>query len=175
LRPLGSPCRFEEEPIRYCTTCGTELADDARYCGNCGAPVGAATQAASPTQPLPATEPAANAPPLSSALRRLGALALDLLLFIVTLGIGWLVWSLIVWARGQSPAKQLLGMRVVHADTLETVSWGRMALREIVCKEIVGLAAAITFVGIVLYFWLLWDDQNQELWDKMATTLVVDG
>ena len=32
---------------------------------------------------------------------------------IVTVFIGWLTWTLIVWARGQTPGKQILGMRVV--------------------------------------------------------------
>jgi uncharacterized RDD family membrane protein YckC len=93
---------------------------------------------------------------------------------VVTLFVGWLIWSLIVWGRGQSPGKQLLGMRVIRSDTRICVSWGRMALREIVCKGIIGLVAGVTVVGSVLYLWLLWDDQNQELWDKMATTLVVN-
>jgi RDD family protein len=65
-------------------------------------------------------------------------------------------------------------MRVVRSDTHRVASWGRMALRELICKQLVGLAAAITVIGLVLYLWLLWDEQNQELWDKMATTLVVD-
>jgi len=111
---------------------------------------------------------------LSSPLRRLGAWLLDFILFFVTLVIGWLIWSLIVWARGQSPGKQLLGMRVIREDTHAVVSWGRMALREVICKGIIGLVAGVTLIGAVLYLWLLWDDENQELWDKMATTIVVD-
>jgi len=111
---------------------------------------------------------------LSSPLRRLGAYLLDLLLAVVTLFIGWLIWSLIVWARGQSPGKQLLGMRVIRSDSHVVVGWGRMALRELVCKGVIGIVASLTVFGFVAYLWLLWDDENQELWDKMATTLVVD-
>ena len=111
---------------------------------------------------------------LSSPLRRLGAWLLDVLLLIVTLFIGWLIWSLIVWARGQSPGKQLLGMRVIREDTHAIASWGRMALRELVCKTIIGFVAGATLIGFVLYLWLLWDKENQELWDKMATTIVVN-
>ncbi|HET7428256.1 MAG TPA: RDD family protein [Gaiellales bacterium] len=111
---------------------------------------------------------------LSSPLRRLSGHLLDLILAVVTLLIGWLIWSLIVWARGQTPGKQLLGMRVISSDTQAVVGWGRMGLREVICKGVIGLVAGITVIGTVLYLWLLWDDQNQELWDKMATTLVVD-
>lgn len=122
-------------------------------------------------------DPPLNLPPsvnLSSPLRRLSGHLLDLILAVVTLLIGWLIWSLIVWARGQTPGKQLLGMRVISSDTQAVVGWGRMGLREVICKGVIGLVAGITVIGTVLYLWLLWDDQNQELWDKMATTLVVD-
>lgn len=34
--------------------------------------------------------------------------------YTVTLAIGWLIWALIVYSHGQSPAKQLLKMRVVR-------------------------------------------------------------
>jgi uncharacterized RDD family membrane protein YckC len=121
--------------------------------------------------------PPLNLPPavkLSSPLRRLSGHLLDIILAVVTLLIGWLIWSLIVWARGQTPGKQLLGMRVIRSDTQAVVGWGRMGLREVICKGVIGLVAGITVIGTVLYLWLLWDDQNQELWDKMATTLVVD-
>jgi uncharacterized RDD family membrane protein YckC len=125
----------------------------------------------------PSAAPSLNLPPavkLSSPLRRLSGHLLDIILAVVTLLIGWLIWSLIVWARGQTPGKQLLGMRVIRSDTQAVVGWGRMGLREVICKGVIGLVAGITVIGTVLYLWLLWDDQNQELWDKMATTLVVD-
>ena len=39
---------------------------------------------------------------------RLGALVLDVLLAIVTCGIGWLIWSIVLWQQSTSPAKKLL-------------------------------------------------------------------
>ncbi|MDX6591870.1 MAG: hypothetical protein QOJ13_1066 [Gaiellales bacterium] len=97
---------------------------------------------------------------------------LDGLLAIVTLGVGWLVWALIVWGRGQSPAKQLLGMRVVKLRTATRATWGTMALRELILKPLIGVGLG-WFFGIV-YFWLLWDKNRQELWDKMVSTIVVN-
>jgi len=47
-------------------------------------------------------------------------------------------------------------------------------MREVVCKSIIGIVASVTVIGLVLYLWLLWDRENQELWDKMASTLVVN-
>ncbi len=113
---------------------------------------------------------------LSSVGRRFGGYLLDLLLMFCTLVIGWVIWTLIVWAQGQTPAKQLLGMRVVRLDQRVHAGWGKMFLRDFVGKGIVWLIGyVILFVGgIVADCWLLWDKDRQELWDKVAGTVVVD-
>jgi uncharacterized RDD family membrane protein YckC len=111
---------------------------------------------------------------VSSAGRRLGEYALESVLAFVTLGVGWLIWAAVVFANGQTPAKQLLKMRVVRLETRSRARWGWMFLREILAKGAVGVVAGVTVVGIVLYFWLLWDKDNQELWDKIVGTVVVD-
>lgn len=172
----------------FCSHCGTQLAADVRYCPNCGTAVGGSPAAAYPTaaayQATAAMSDAKDRPPilatlpaslvLSSPWRRLGASLLDSLLAVVTLLVGWLIWSLIVWARGQTPAKQLLGMRTIDRRTLRSAGWGRMLLRELPCKIVISVVASVTLLGFILYFWLLWDDERQELWDKMAGTLVVN-
>jgi uncharacterized RDD family membrane protein YckC len=109
---------------------------------------------------------------LSSSAKRLGAHVLDTLLMFITLFVGWLIWQLIVAGNGQSPAKQLLGMRVVKLRTATKATWGTMFLREVILKPVVGIGLG-WFFGIV-YFWLLWDKNRQELWDKMISTVVVD-
>ena len=114
---------------------------------------------------------------VSSVGKRLGGYLLDVVLAIVTLIIGWLIWSLIVWGRSTSPAKQLLKMKVVKKDTGLRASYGTMALRELVGKWlIVGLVigSICGLVAIVLDFMLLWDQDRQQLWDKIAGTIVVD-
>ena len=70
---------------------------------------------------------------LASQGRRLAAFVLDIVLFAFTLGIGWLIWLIVVGQRGQNPAKQLLGMRVVRVDG-SRAELGWMLLREIVAK-----------------------------------------
>ena len=67
-----------------------------------------------------------------------------------------------------------LGMRVLSRETLTSAGRGRMFAREIPCKWIIELFASITIVGFVVYFWLLWDNARQELWDKMVETIVVN-
>lgn len=194
----------------FCTTCGTQLPDEARFCVSCGSAVPGAGGSAGPTSESPSSgaaveSPTTVAPPyasegvpyphqpiaskdrppaiqawpddivLSSPGRRLGAFLLDTVLLFVTLFIGWAVWSLIVWGRGQTPGKQILNMRVVHSRDGACATWWRMAFREVICKTIIRIVAFVLFgIGLILYFWLLWDGENQELWDKMASTLVVD-
>ena len=51
---------------------------------------------------------------LSSAGRRFGGFLLEGVLIVCTLGIGWIIWSLIVWAQGLTPAKQGVHSRVVR-------------------------------------------------------------
>lgn len=131
---------------------------------------------------VPQYRPAQNTPlppgvVVSSAGKRLGAYALDGLLVLVTLIIGWLIWSLIVWGKSTSPGKQLLHMKVVKKDTGLRAGYGTMALRELVGKWlIVGVAIGLicSIATIVLDFMLLWDKDRQQLWDKIAGTIVVD-
>jgi uncharacterized RDD family membrane protein YckC len=112
---------------------------------------------------------------LASPARRLGQHLLEFLLIIVTLGIGWVVWSLIVWGDGQTPAMKLLKIRVVKPSTGQTASWGTMLLREFVGKFIIfGVLSLIPFVSLILSFMLLWDSKRQELWDKIAGTIVIN-
>lgn len=49
---------------------------------------------------------------MASHGRRIGAYFLSVPLAIVTLGIGYIIWGLMIWGNGQTPALQVLGMRV---------------------------------------------------------------
>ena len=109
---------------------------------------------------------------VASAGRRLGGYLLEIVLVIFTLVIGWLVWALIAFKNGQTPAKQVLGMRCVKLQKGEAASWGTMFVREVIAKPIIGGLSWFT-LGIV-NFWLVWDKNTQELWDKMAGTIVVN-
>lgn len=107
---------------------------------------------------------------------RLGGFLLDIVLMVVTLGIGWMIWSLIAWGGGQTPAKQILKMRCVNPRTGMPATWGTMFLREFVGRYLLfGLIGGLTFgIGsFVLTFMLLWDKKHQQLWDKVASTVVV--
>jgi uncharacterized RDD family membrane protein YckC len=144
----------------------------------------------------------------SSVRRRFYAYLLDSVLGGALIGIGWLlsaelgsiiailpfaaawlVWSILAWRNGQSPAKQLLGMYVVHDG--RPASWKRMAVRELVAKPVAGIAcgavtvlahglpALIYFVlclvaWVPYYFWMVFDAENRALWDQPCGTHVVE-
>jgi uncharacterized RDD family membrane protein YckC len=118
-----------------------------------------------------------NGLPLTSIGKRLGGALLDGVLAAVTLGIGWLIWACFTFAKGQTPAKQLLGTRVVKPDTGDAVGWGGMFVREIIFRGIVvSLLSLITLgiMGLVAPLLILGGERRQTLWDRMAGTVVVD-
>jgi uncharacterized RDD family membrane protein YckC len=108
---------------------------------------------------------------LSSVGRRFGGYLLEGVLVIVTLVIGWLIWGCFTFGKGQTPAKQLLGMRVVDLNRGRSASWGVMFGRELLKGLVSNFAWLLLLVPLL---WLVWDEENQELWDKALSTVVVD-
>lgn len=103
---------------------------------------------------------------------RLGSYFLESLLILVTLGIGWIIWAATTAGSGQTPAKKLLNLRVISADTYSPVGMGKMFwVRGLIAGFVVYWATVFT-LGIIL-FMPFWDKRNQNLWDKVSTTYVV--
>ena len=63
--------------------------------------------------------------------RVVAAYALAVLLFIVTLGIGYLAWGVVTWGGGQTPAQKLLGLRCWRPETARVAGRTHMAIRQI--------------------------------------------
>ena len=115
-------------------------------------------------------------PPSSSGVTpcdngvRLGALALDALLMIVTCFIGWLIWSIVLWGQSTSPAKKMLGLVVVDNTTGAPATMQQMLLRELVGKIILGsITGVVTIVSGVL---ILIQPSRQGVWDYISKTTV---
>jgi uncharacterized RDD family membrane protein YckC len=108
---------------------------------------------------------------LASVGRRIGAYFLAIPLSIVTLGIGYLIWGLIVWGRGQTPALQVLGMRVWRPADLKKASWGIMALREIVGRIVDGILSIITY--LISFILFVSGKEHKSLHDLVAGTTVL--
>jgi uncharacterized RDD family membrane protein YckC len=103
---------------------------------------------------------------------RLGSYFLEGLLMAVTLYIGWMIWACMTASTGQTPAKRLLKLRVIDANTLKPASFGKMFwVRGFVAGIVAGFAIPCT-LGI-LAFMPLWDKRNQNIWDKVSGTYVV--
>jgi hypothetical protein len=107
---------------------------------------------------------------------RLGALILDVVLMNITFGIGWMIWSFIVWGEGQTPAKKILKMRTYNATNGRPASWGHMAVREFLVPLTVWFAllftsgiAAIAWITIEIVFYFTKGGRTlRDLWVKTA-------
>lgn len=127
--------------------------------------------------PVPAVIPMRSVAgePLATPAVRLGAFALETLLAIVTLGIGWLIWSLVIWGKGTTPGHQIVRLYIVDAKSGRTATWGHMALREFVIKGLLGgIASVLTLYiyFIVDSFFVLRQDRKT-LHDLISSTQVV--
>ena len=186
---------------RFCGNCGAELAAPdvgvacpncgeynhvgAQFCNNCGTPVTANCPDCRRRregeglfcrwcQQLLSGPSGIKAAGIG---RRVAAYFLDIVLFFLTLIIGYIVWWLFALRRGQTPGKQLLGIRVIRADGRPS-DWGWTFIREFVIKFILFEVAVdtVTFgLGSILdCLWAFWDRDRQALHDKIVKTIVVD-
>lgn len=108
---------------------------------------------------------------LASVGRRIGAFFLAIPLSIVTLGIGYVIWGLIVWGNGQTPALQVLGMRCWRPETGQVAGWWWMALREIVGRIVDGILSIITL--LVSFILMCARTDRRCLHDLIAGTVVL--
>jgi uncharacterized RDD family membrane protein YckC len=112
---------------------------------------------------------------------------LESVLQVCTLGIGWLIWLAIVAPKGQTPAKQLLNIRIHDYRTGEIASAGQVWIREVGVKLVLPLAIYLTLwaaisegtgngisslYGLVVGIALIANDERRALWDYIAGTIV---
>jgi hypothetical protein len=118
--------------------------------------------------------------PAASLGKRIEAVVLAPLLFVVTLGIGWLIWSVFEWRNGRTPSYRLLGLRIVRlADDRPIHVWRSLA-RAIMClllvlpTILVGCVIGLSFVfGASAPDGLLRRPRTAP-WDRLTATRVVD-
>lgn len=140
--------------------------------------------------------------PKASIQHRLGGKAVDAAMYLVTFGIGWWIWSLVIWGQGQTPGKQIVKLRVFNKVNQRPVTWGHMALREFVLplsltvwfwiavgvgstdeslntdNEFILFSGVLAFaaliVGLLDIFWIFKNDQRNRLVDVIAKTDVLN-
>ncbi len=81
--------------------------------------------------------------------------------------LAYIIWAFVLFARGTTPGKKLLGMRVVKEDG-RNANFFTMFIREWVGKLISGLILLLGFL------WILIDRDNQGWHDKLMSTYVVE-
>lgn len=117
-----------------------------------------------PVPPLRLVEPGA----------RLGSLVIDVALVAVTAGIGWFIWSLITWGKGQSPGGSVMGHVVVDSRTGVQFDRGQMAMRELIVKGMVGWLLGMVSGGI--YYLvdgvMIFGNRHMTLHDRMVGSVV---
>jgi uncharacterized RDD family membrane protein YckC len=87
-----------------CPVCNREVREGASSCSSCGLTLSVQSEVLEDVW-LPS-------PGQFRLGRRLGSIALDVGIFTFTLGVGWLVWQLLLLNKAQSPGKQILQLRV---------------------------------------------------------------
>ena len=114
---------------------------------------------------------------LATRWRRLGGYFLDELLFLVTLGLGWLIWMHFTAKTAQTPAKRFLSMYVIMTNQRGPASYGRLWVREGVIEwALIGVVGGLFtggIIGVIDALWIFLDRNKQTLHDKIAETLVV--
>jgi uncharacterized RDD family membrane protein YckC len=108
---------------------------------------------------------------LASIGRRIGAYFLAIPLAIVTLGIGYVIWGLVIWGRGQTPALQVLGMRCWRPDTGRVATFWWMALREIIGRLADGILSLLSL--LVSFILMVTGRERKSLHDHIAGTVVL--
>jgi uncharacterized RDD family membrane protein YckC len=108
---------------------------------------------------------------LATAGRRIGTFLVDVVLLIVTLVIGYYIWSLFFsWRWGQTPGKQVMGLRTYKIERQRAATWGTMFLRQIVG----GIVNGIFYIGyIVSFVFLFTDEARRTVPDRIAGTIVL--
>lgn len=84
---------------------------------------------------------------------RIRALLLTAVLLIVTLGVGWLAWSVVEWCSGRTPSYRRLHLRVVRRSDGKPIGLGRSLLREACCGLLLLptlLACCFLALGLVM-------------------------
>lgn len=97
-----------------------------------------------------------------------GSAVVGLLGFGLIVAVAYVIWALVLFARGTTPGKNLLGMRVIKEDG-SSAGFLTMLIRELIGKPI---SALFLYLG---FLWILFDRDNQGWHDKLMSTYVVQS
>jgi hypothetical protein len=103
---------------------------------------------------------------LASRARVAASLLLGLLLFGVTLGIGYVTWSLFAWSQGRTPAQRILNLRCWLPEPRRVADRDDMAVRQVLGFFLCG--------GLLwgFFVWLVSNNQRSA-GDLLAGTVIL--
>ena len=156
-----------------CRSCGTLLAPGAKWCGVCHASAipGVIGTLASPGRRLAAYLIGSVIPVgvIGAAFGIVYAVDQNVEMAATAatgLGVAYLLWACMLYGRGTTPAKSLLGMDVIDEQG-RLAGFGRMLVREWPGKLISHLVMGLGFLWIFI-------DKDRQCWhDKLVSTYVV--
>ena len=152
--------------MSICYSCNSELPAGVRWCPICH------TNAINPQFGR-----------IASPSRRLGAYILDYMLVGIValiasslgepavmgiLFIAYAIFALVLFARGTTPGKMMLGLHVAKENG-ERAGFFIMLVR-----EVIGKALSLIVFGLG-FLWIILDKENQGWHDKLMSTYVVRG
>ena len=133
-----------------------------------------------PIRPAPVVLPPQTSPPASTSAR-FEALGLTFVLFVVTLGIGWLVWSVVEWRKGRTASFGLRGLRVVRQSDGRPIGLCRSIVRNAVCCTVLLVPTIVVCAILALAFVMgasppdgLLRQARRAPWDVLTGTKVLD-
>jgi hypothetical protein len=118
--------------------------------------------------------------PAASFGVRIKALLLTFCLVVATLGVGWLLWSVLEWRRGSTASFRLTGLRVVRDADGTPIGLGRSIVRNVLLCSILLIPTIFACVVIAFAFVMGASPPNDLLskprnapWDRLTRTRVV--
>jgi hypothetical protein len=118
--------------------------------------------------------------PAASVGSRIKALLLTPLLIVVTLGVGWLAWSVVEWCSGRTPSYRRTNLRVVRKSDGKPIGLARSVLREACCALLlVPTLVACCFLALGFAMGAsppegIFGQPRQAPWDLLTRTDVVN-
>jgi hypothetical protein len=111
---------------------------------------------------------------------RIRALLLTFALVVATLGLGWLVWSVLEWRRGSTASFRLSGFRVVRRSDGTPIGLGRSIVRNALLCGILLIPTIVACVVVAFAFVMgasppddLFRKPRNAPWDRLTKTMVV--
>ena len=183
----------------YCSECGGEVPEKAKYCPECGSSIQRPVS-------VPETDVTPDGASYAGFWQRFWARLLDVVILgvlaaivlgatstvaivasddepnlasaMIYLGVAFVYVSnfgyyWVCTAEGATVGMDVLGISIVRDEDGESPGWG-IGLGRVLVEGLLGGLLMLTVVGwILMYLWMIWDDKHQTWYDKAVGTVVV--